>query len=159
MAIIVLRVRSQIVLLQQQHIVALKNHNSTAIPEYTYLQHMYSIPPRKLAVVRRLHDEIGRVKCESGRMNFEELDWFGVEHGLRQGCALALLMCNISFAVVMRVEVKWLSASTGVLRDVMSTTVSDRTGGRKRDPPYAPGAYAGPLQIWEILCADGGRCR
>ena len=119
----------------------------------------FGVPPKMFAVIRYFHDGMrARIRADDGKCS----DWFGVEKGLWQGCALATLLLIVLFAAVLRVTVERFinSADADVIKDTVCTNkVREKKRGKKIERPekghdIPQETVEGPKPIWGMLYAD-----
>ena len=74
------------------------------------------VPPQMIAVIRQFHDGMRAcVRPDDGVCS----DWFEVEQGLRQGCALYPLLFKIFFAAVLNVALQRFSEDPAILAELV----------------------------------------
>ena len=87
----------------------------------------FGVPQRMISVIRQFHD--GMRACV--RLDGDVCSgWFAVEQGLRQGCVLAPLLFNISFAAVTHVSYARFEADKGIMDALVSLRKKPAAGGR-----------------------------
>ena len=74
------------------------------------------VPPQMIAVIRQFYDRMrAYVRLDDGVCS----DWFKVEQGLRQGCALSPLLFNILLAAMLTVVLQGFSENTVILAELV----------------------------------------
>ena len=103
------------------------------------------VSPQMIAVIRQFHDGMRAfVQPDDGVC----LDWFEVEQGLRQGCVLSPLRCNIFFAAVLNVVLQRFSEEPAILTELVHLKEPSTSMGPEPAMDYVRRA------VWGMLYAD-----
>ena len=109
------------------------------------------VPPKVVAVIRDLHDNMKARVCVDGKLG----EWFEVTQGLRQGCVLATLLFNIFFAFVIKHAENALDEQTTDGYGVRLTHTSTESGSLFETPKdRKKSSMAQFIKVWIALYAD-----
>ena len=104
------------------------------------------VPPQMIGVIRQFHDGMRAcVRADGGVCS----DWFEVEQGLRQRCALSPLLFNIFFAAVLNVVLQRFREEPAILAELVHLREPSTSMGPGPAMDYVRRA------VWGMLYSDG----
>ena len=115
--------------------------------DHTLLQQVLTrigVPPQMIAVIQQIYDGMRAcVRPDDGVCS----DWFEIEQGLRQGCALFPLLFNIFFAAVLTVVLQRFSEDAVILAELVHLNEPPTPMGPEPAVDYVRRAVWGMLYV------------